>query len=263
MIDFTTVCAVDERYLPLMRLSWQTWRKHRREIFQKPLLVMSAVPASDLDFVRKDHPNTRIVDIPPLASVSMRERVFTAFIQLAPWLVETKWFFKLDVDTVARWSDPHVSHWCASNLVAPPMRPEDSSVPQDNECDPAKQPVFVASPWNYTKPADAVVRLDAWADGVPELAKFPALNLPFDPKSDKVITRGRVASFTYFGRTDWHRWLAGLCRTLPVPSQDTLTWYVARRTGAFFRQHKMKRHGWSFCRHRTLATEVKQILEAA
>lgn len=241
MIDFTTCIATDSRYLPLLRLTWQTWQRHRPELFQQPLLVLSAVPVADLDFVRRSHPNVRVVDIPDMANVPTRERVFTAFIQLAPWLVETPWFFKLDVDTVARRAD---SGWCADGLVE-------------------GEPVFVASPWNYTKPADAVARLDAWADKVPELAKFPPLNLPFDPKSDKVITRGRVASFTYFGRTDWHRWLAGLCRTLPIPSQDTLTWYVARRTGAFFRQHKMKRHGWSFCRHRTLADEVKQIMEAA
>lgn len=244
MIDFTTVCACDERYLPLMRLSWQTWRKHRREIFQKPLLVLSAVPASDLDFVRRDHSNVRIVDVPPMPNVPTRERVFTAFIQLAPWLVETPWFFKLDVDTVARRAD---AGWCHENVIA----------------SDAGQPVFVASPWNYTKPADAVQRLDRWADAVPELAKFPPLNLPFDPAAGRVITRGRIASYAYFGRTDWHRWLSTLCRTLPLPSQDTLTWYVARRTGAVWKQCKMKRHGWSFCRHRTLANEVKQIMEAA
>lgn len=239
MIDFTTVIATDERYLPLLRLTWQTWQRHRPELFARPLLVLAAVPAADLDFVRRGHPNVRIVDIPPHDGPT-RERVFTAFIQLAPWLVETPWFFKLDVDTVARRPD---AGWCADGLV-------------END------PVFVASPWNYTKPADAVQRLDRWADTVPELAKFPALNLPFDPAAGRVITRGRVASYTYFGRTDWHRWLSTLCRTLPLPSQDTLTWYVARRTGAFFRQHKMKRFGWNFCNHRGLAAEVKQILEA-
>ena len=165
--------------------------------------------------------------------------MLTAFIQLSPWVVSTPWFFKLDVDTVAKRKD---AGWCADEVVAA------------NES--GQEPAFSASPWNYTKPADAVARLDAWGNTHPEIKDFPTLNLPWDAKNNKVMTPGRVASFVYFGEVRWHRWLAGLCRELPVPSQDTFSWYVARRTGKFFRQVKAKRFGWDTGRPRGLAALV-------
>ena len=241
MIDFTTVCAVDLRYIDQLEKTWPTWKRNRPELFQKPLRILCAieVPAERLAFVRQDHPDVEIHPVPLVSHLDQRARMLTAFVQMAPWVVETPWFFKLDVDTVARRKD---SGWCADWLI----EPNDQGV----------TPRFVASGWSYTKPADAVARLDAWGNTHPAIKQFPPLNLPWDAKNNKVMTPGRVASFTYFGETSWHRWLAGLCRELPVPSQDTFAWYVAARTRQWWRCHRMKRRGWDTGRPRGLAALV-------
>ena len=63
MIDFTTVLACDDRYLPLLALTWQTWKKHRPELFTRPLRVMYAceMDRSKLDFVVKEHPDVELI----------------------------------------------------------------------------------------------------------------------------------------------------------------------------------------------------------
>ena len=255
MIDFTTVCAVDERYIGQMEMTWPTWKRNRPELFQKPLRILRAVELPDdrLDFVRKDHPDVQVHPIPLVPHLDQRARMLTAFIQLAPWVVLTPWFFKLDVDTVAKKKD---SGWCADWLVEPRERRTPEGDVESSVDDYADRPVFTASGWSYTKPASAVATLDAWGNTHPEIKDFPPLNLPWDAKNNKVMTPGRVASFTYFGETKWHRWLAGLCRELPVPSQDTFAWYVAARTRRWWRCKKMKSFGWDTGRPRGLEALV-------
>lgn len=241
MIDFSVVLAVDPRYVGQLELTWPTWVRNRPEMFTKPLRILCDVdlPESRLDFVKREHPDVEVHPVPRVSHLDQRSRMLTAWVQAAPWIVKTPWFFKLDVDTVARRKDPN---WCADFLIAP------------NEH--GVLPRFAASGWSYTKPADAVHRLDAWGNTHPEISKFPPLNLPWDPKNNKVMTPGRVASYTYFGDTGWHRWLSGLCRDLPVPSQDTFAWYVAARTKQWWRCYKMKRVGFDTGRPRGLPALV-------
>ena len=110
------------------------------------------------------------------------------------------------------------------------------------------RPVFVSHPWGYTKPPDAIERLDNWADTIPQLRDFPRLNLVARPGWNMVRCR-RIISWLFFARTDWTRQMANLCQgKLPVASQDTFLWYCAARQRKPYRRVRMKRYGWAHVR---------------
>ena len=240
-INFTTCLALDEKHLAEFRLTWPTWVKHRPEILSRPLKLL--VDEKIFDGFRPclQHQDVEIVPVPD-DGTPQRDRMLSSLVQIAPWFVRTKWLLKLDVDAVAM--KPH-PEWCSEELVRESI---------DGE------PVFVASGWNYTKPADAIQRLDDWADTVPELADKPRLNLLPSPGSDKVVTKGRVISYVFFGRVDWLRWAAGLCKRLPVCSHDSYLWYVAKRHGDYYRCRQQKQYGWDHVRRRKLAEMCERAM---
>ena len=245
MINFTSAIACDASYVKYLRCVWPTWKRFRPEVFSQPMVVLHdcALPAAEMAFI--DHPNVEFVAVPEMPNATQRERMLTAFIMLVPWLVKTPWFAKIDADVVARRNDPG---WCSDDRAAPNEK--------------GQVPVFVASGWNYTRPSNAIALCDAWGSTVDGVKEFPAMNLPYDPAAKRVSTPGRIASYVYLGRTDWHQWIAGLCRRLPIPSQDTYAWYVAKRRGDFYRCWKMKRAGWDFVNHRAIERVAKEIMEA-
>ncbi len=224
MIDFTTFLAVDEQHLRELRKVWPTWMAHRPEILRQPLVVAIdselALASNDLDFLQ--HP--RMTTYPwNFRAPTQRAKMLSSFIILAPRVVGTPWILKLDTDLVAIGTN---SGWCDDKLVV-------------------GNPVFVASPWGYTKPATAVKTLDDWGDGVPSLKQYSRLDLPVESGSSLVKTPGRIISWCFFGRTDWCDWASSLCGdNPPLYSHDTYLWYVAKRSKAFFATAKMKNFGW-------------------
>lgn len=242
MIPFTTVVAVDQVHLRELVQVLPTWQRFRSELFRQPFKLLCATeildqPDDQLQVVLKAHPDVEIIPVPPTDHLDQRARMLTALTLLAPWVVQTPWLLKIDTDTLAKW---HTPTWCHEMLLE-------------------GDPVFVAHPWGYTKPAHAIQRLDDWADTIPELRNKPRLNLPFDPTSRIIVTRGRIISFVFFGRVDWLRWTSTLCRQLPVPSHDTYTWFIARRNGDFYRTVNMKNQGWHHG-GRSLEWEVQKVL---
>ena len=247
----TFVVALDQEHLQEFKTVWPTWRL-RPEIMGSPLLLIidhhngdSAWWHEQLEFL--DHENASLRDWPWYCDVnqmtplgpfdSQREKMLSSLV-FAPLVIRTPWFCKLDTDCVSTGSGPWIDPKWFEN-----------------------DPVFIASPWSYSKPSNAHQILDDWCDGVPELVKYPRLNLPCDPESRLVKCR-RIISWQYFGRTDWHQWLAGLCgHRLPLPSHDTLTWHVAERTGAFYRKVKLKEYGWAHVRPRRLKEVARETLE--
>jgi len=222
---FTTVVGLDRKHIEELRAVWPTWVAFRPEIMANPLLFVvdsfSEITHEELQWFH--HPNAQVKwwvgD--PESSQPQRDRMLAGLVHSVDF-VRTPYYLKLDTDCVAigpgQWIE---SHWFEND------------------------PVFVTSPWGYTKPADALHRLDKWGDATPEIAVFPRLNVPFDPAAPRVRHR-RIISYVFFGRTDWTQKMASLagdCR-LPVPSQDTFLWYCAARREDFFRTVKMKRYGW-------------------
>jgi hypothetical protein len=161
-----------------------------------------------------------------LPNVCQREKMLNGFVFGPASSVRTPWYLKLDTDSAA------VAHgdWLQMQWFVP--------------SDDGKPPVFVTSPWSYTKPADAIERLDAWAESVPGLSEFPALNLHPQPGS-QLLAHKRIISWCFFGLTQWTTVMASYCAgRLPTGSQDTFLWYCAARRGEFFRTVRMSKFGW-------------------
>jgi hypothetical protein len=247
MISFSTVVALDERHLEEWELSWPTWAKFRPEILQQPLHLLVDNTCSvkwwrnRLGFVRHSDLRLSLVEAPPLC-VSQREKMLSAFVLLAPKVVDTSWMLKVDTDAVARHAD---SSWCANERIA-----------QVGGVDP----VYSSSPWAYTKPAQWLIALDEWGNDHPVLKRFPPLGLQ-PPPHCKRFGHSRTTSWCFFGQTTWCRGVAEeVGRRLPIPSHDTLLWYWAVRTGQTYRREAMKRFGWDHVHARRLASVVKSIL---
>ena len=234
-VEFTTVVGVDEEHLAELKLVWPTWAKHRPEILRNPLLfICDSVNGLDfwkekLSFVTADAVELVLWG---LSDVDQREKMLTGLVFAAAEHVRTPWYLKLDTDTVA----VTPSQWIDSQWFEPDEQ--------------GRQPSFIASPWGYTKPPDAIDRLDAWAATVPELAAFPPLAITPLPAANSV-PHARIISWCFFGNTASTRSAAALCKgRLPVPSQDTYLWYVAQCRGEFFRRVPMKQFGWEHVSNR-------------
>lgn len=248
MIDFTTVVAVDAAHLAELKIVWPTWKRLRAELLQRPMLLLCDATTRPGRWMRLleflDHPQRRLVmwDLP---GAEQREKMLNALVLATAREVQTPWYLKLDTDTVAL----HPGDWAPDAWFAP---------------DEGRLPVFVSQPWAYTKPPDAIVRLDAWGDTVGGLREHARLDLVPWPGWSMVRHR-RIISWCFFGHTAWTRRMAALCDgRLPVPSQDTFLWYCAARRGEFYRRVSMTSAGWRHLhQRRSLIAAADYALQTA
>lgn len=231
-IDCTILVAVDREHLAELQIAWPTWATLKPELRDWLMLVMvdgslrfggGEWLAEAVWSIIGHRPNTTIRAWDWGIELPQRERMLTALVRAAEW-IETPWFLKADTDCLAtsagRWFEP----WWLSG-------------------DPA--PAFIASPWGYSKPADAIQRLDDWGDCTTGIREFRRLALPYDPQA-RLVKHKRIISWLMFGRTEWARRMSALAPDrLPVPSQDGFLWYCAARRGDFYRTIRMSQFGWS------------------
>jgi hypothetical protein len=228
--DITLLLGVDAQHLEELRWVWPTWLAFKAEI-----LKMSVVIFYDPDEVSPDvatflseHRNVRWVPWRMPAAHTHREAMITGWIHIAAREVRTKWYLKLDTDAVATRRE----NWLQKKWFARDAR--------------GREPVFIGSKWNYSKPRYIIDLLDDWADHVPSLAGFSRLDLPYTSASGHV-SHPRIISWFFIGRTDWTRlaasWL-GKDGRLPYPSQDTYLFYCAKRRGEYFVRAPMTPYGW-------------------
>lgn len=231
-LDFTTVVAVDDEHLKELEIAWPTWRLCRPEILARPLLFICDDRRTDAEWSEKlsfvDHQDKRIrvwrSDAP-----TQRERMLSGLVFGTAQWVKTPWYLKLDTDVVAKTHD----NWIKSKWFE-----ADSN---------GRAPVFVASPWGYTKPADAIDRLDEWANGKDAFKGTEPLNLIRSDEADRV-RHDRITSWCFFGNTEWTKRIAKCASgKLPVPSQDTFLWYCAERLGSRYKKVRMGKLGWNHC----------------
>ncbi len=228
--DITLVLGVDAQHLQELRQVWSDWMKLKPELREMPCIVfydVKQVRACELKFMC-EHPQLRLIawDLPHARS--QREKMLTGFVQVPAREVRTPWYLKLDTDVIA--TGP--GEWIKPEWFQPDERGE--------------LPVFIASPWGYSKPRYVMDMMDDWADTVPALAGGPRLNLPYSSKSSKV-RHSRIISWLFFGRTDWTREMATLAAKdgrLPYPSQDSFMFYCAERLGHRYVRVQMADHGW-------------------
>lgn len=241
-LDFTTVIATDAPYIPHLKTAWKSWIINRPELVLHPMMILiderdaSEIPSLEAYL---NHQNLSFVEVGDLAGADQREKMLTALVKCAP-LIETEWMLKLDCDVLAKTYDPK---WCTKEL---------SQVC----CGQVNEPVFIAPAWGYTKPANAVDILDDWADA----QKIPGKRLNIKGMQDTVRTPGRIISYVFFGKTEWLKKAASLSgERLPLPSQDTYHWYLARRTETDFRHMNALGLGWQHIRGAKLEQELEKI----
>jgi hypothetical protein len=228
--EITLLLGVDRHHLAELRANWPGWRRFKPDLLEMPGVCFYDATEVAPEVIRGacDHPNLRLVPWEVPAARSQREKMLTGFIQVAAREVSTRWYLKIDTDVAAtkegEWID---ERWF--------------SVTGGSE------PVYVASPWGYTKPRYALDLLDDWGDTVPDLARHPRLNVPYSSNETRVCSP-RMISWLMFGRTDWTRKVAGWAAPdgrLPIPSQDTYLYYCAARLREPVSRVRMKDFGWS------------------
>lgn len=220
--DFTVLCAVDREHLPELEIAWATWKRFKPELFDHSMLLM-VDGIRPFSLPRCYWENADVIEWHWRPDLPQRERMLTSLVHAAKH-VATPYFLKIDCDTIAT---------AAGAWIDPAWFDDD--------------PVWVASPWGYSKPADSVQRFDGWGDVTPWIRDFPRLNIPFDPAADRV-KHPRMISWLQFGRTDWTRSMAALCGIdsgrLPIPSQDGFLSMCAARCREFTRTVRFDRYGW-------------------
>ena len=239
---YTTVVGVDEKHLCQLRLVWPTWKRHKSSLLESPMIIFFDPKQVDRrDILRVvDHPDLRLYSWPPddvefekghdKWTDSQRCKMLSGFVHIASEHVETRYWLKLDTDTVAT----ERSDWINPRWFI-------------------EEPGIVAQPWGYTKPPDQIVRLDDWVElhkeQLQDLACFSPLDLkPLSGASR--ITHPRIISWCGFFNTSLTRCCARWAEKtmgrghLPVSSQDGYMWYCATRLKMKIHRVSMKDLGW-------------------
>lgn len=215
----TMVTAVDTKYVDFLRTSLPNWIKYKH-IHHYPMIVyvngFSSVDDPRLAFIRQLHPRARIIpwDLP--GATSQREKMLSSFVFGTARDVQTEFWMKLDADAFA------------TNV---------KSLLTDDMFDY----VIAGHKWHYTRPGIWIKELDDWASGQ---KVFQGTSAIFNPKNlgEKRYIHERTASYVQLHSTEFTVFAAKLAgNRLPVPSQDTYLWYVAKRCGLPIMRHNFKR----------------------
>ena len=248
--DITVVTAVDAVYIDKLYWTYQTWLKFKPEIRDMKCLVIY-----DETQITPSHPLMQVLSRLSRGKMyfrgwtmhgaeTQREKMLSSLVFMPAEHVDTKWYLKLDADTLAN----ERKRWILDEWFQPNEKGE--------------EPVFVASPWGYTKPGNLLDILDDWGDTVPALAEYPRLNIPHEPGS-ATVSSARMASWVMFGQTAWTKEAIKACpsRRLPVPSQDTFLYYVAARRKDYYYRARMGHHGWAhISKLKNLQCECERLL---
>lgn len=249
-LDYTTVVGVDRKHLEQLALTWPTWKRHKPGLLERPILVFRDASQVREASVREvvDHPDLTVVAWPPIHADNyhgvsadgkfgnaQRYKMIAGFVHVPAAFVTTKWWLKLDTDTVATgmddWIDPS---WFESE----------------------RETVIAAQSWGFTKPPNQMIELDDWIrKNLSYNPKFflldasPPLNL-FPKDGWSRVRHKRIISWCGFFRTDFTQWCSDLAESscgrgkLPVPSQDGYMWYMATRARLEVVRCGMKSRGW-------------------
>jgi hypothetical protein len=257
-ISLTWVLGVDARTIQQATIACETWRIHRPELWKMPLLVFydcSQLQHSDMlnwvaDVLGYGCQYLQVEPWPGPANPtyeSQREKMLSGHVWMPSRFVKTEWYMKLDTDVTAssgagRWLDPE---WFG----------EDTQ--------------YVAPRWGYTKGVNFLNRLDDWGDATHAIHKYPRLNIPQERPDQLRVPHQRWCSWVSYYRTSFARLCTILCEfsvgqdKLPVPSQDTLMWYVAERMKLNGKIANQKRLGWeNHAKLESLQRRVQEIRQA-
>ena len=217
--EVTVVTACDPKYIEMLKLTFPNWRKYKR-IDEMPVVIfVNGMELTDhrLDFLRL--PNVRLISWDLPGAENQREKMLSAFILGSSKYVETPWWMKLDADSYATNNRPLFD-------------------------DSMKNFAFTGHRWGYSWQTH-IAALDEWAE------KHPDQRLHGNPMFPRGQAQGRrfyhnrkrTISFIQLQSLEFTKLCASLSgERLPVPSHDTLMFYIADKLGLPFRAHNFKRH---------------------
>lgn len=255
--DITLVLGIDAKTIEQLRVSWPTWKKNRRPMWQWPLVLFfdrdQVDPAAAHRLVycdmRWEGPAEILAWPPPGVAretyASQRELMLTGHVYIPALVCKSPYHMKLDTDALAR---PH-EQWLTSRWF-------ELGGPFGNW-----RPAYVAPRWGYTKGQDWLGMLEDWGDSafsplnpISELPTNERLGCRDWPNYSPTALRvghKRMCSWCSYYATDFTKSLAMILSKscgqykLPVPSQDTTVWYVAERCKLHKQIIGMKGLGWS------------------
>lgn len=212
--NVTIVTAADNRYINQLAANFQSWLKVEGIMEHRIVCFLNGVAANDPRLV----PMQKRVEFIPwdlAGAADQRERMLSAYILGAAKHVRTKWWIKVDTDIK-------------------PVQTKEYPFGFKLEFDAGSWHSMIAAfRWGYTKPGKWIVALEKWADTIPELAAHKRLFTDEQLKlADQQLRfrHPRISSNICLHRTRFTQAVARMCGArLPVPSHDTVCWYVAAR----------------------------------
>jgi len=248
MDKITVVTAVDDQHLNELCCTFKTWRKFFPDFFKdNPYLIMydaSQVKDTDERFNMFSGLDLTLIpwEDPKKIYDNQREKMLTSLVACPGHHVRTKWYLKLDTDTLAI----ETKEWIKEEWFTDEIK-------------------IIGSPWGYTKPPDAIDILDDWGDGIPEISSYPRLDLHPNPGSS-LVKHSRLVTWVSFCQTEWTKYVSSFVETedgeykLPVASQDTYLIYMAQRMKYEYLKIKFKRLGWGhISRYRKLRRTCDEL----
>lgn len=263
-VDYTLICGVDDKHLHQLSYTWPTWKKHKPNLLNHPMIIFYDHEQVDAGKIQSvvDHPQLSLYPWPPIDlkygddsgekwTKPQRVKMLTGFLYISADHVKTKYWLKLDTDVVAHshpeWIDPE---WFSTD------------------------PAIVCHPWGFTKPPKQMLELDAWVasnqhrDEFSTIAGTPPLNLHPVEGSER-LRHPRIISWCGFFKASLSRLCVGLAEAselnykMPIPSQDGYVWYVAKRMGIRIVRSQMKRRGWSqWLTQYNIETHAKEAMKS-
>ena len=226
----TIVTAVDANYLPKLKKNAHVWVQ-RLNIMSYQLLVIRDKSVTDQQ-VEEIFPcdTLRVVEWDfPVAGDNQREKMLSSFIFLTAKEVKTPYWVKLDADVglqqrrYARYCPILFEDWFNYDLVG--------------------------HKWGYTKVKGDPGQTRHWVNVLDDwwLEKFPDATPLFDKEYNvgEKVKSPRIASFYCMQSTEFTQLVSDLCGDrLPVPSHDTVMYYVAAQLNKPMLRYPMKSLGF-------------------
>jgi len=213
----TLVTAVNRAYLGKFIKNYKRWQQ-TNFIKDIPWLIFAHKDCVHDEIWERiaDEGDIKVVVWEKPGCSSPREEMLSAFVFGVAKEVTTKYWIKMDAD----------------------VTPKNTKLNIPKE---AWKSTLCAKAWGYTKvKSDPVFeidgihwlkKLDAWANTVPDFAGTQPLFEGVDIKGVR-HNHKRICTFFAVEKTAWTQHLSKMCGDrMPIPSQDTLTWYCITRLG--------------------------------
>jgi hypothetical protein len=254
MNDLTIMLAIDDQHLTELIYSFRTWKHFYPQFFTEHSYCIvydeEQIKTSDKRF---DMFKGLKYEMFPWKNfnnlyVNQREKMLTSLVAAPAEYIKTKWYLKIDTDTIATRSDKWIEEeWFEDG----------KSVNEQN--------MFISNPWGYTKPPNAIDIMDDWADNISDVKNhYPRLDIHPKDGAD-AVSHDRIISWIMLARTEWTKWIASYAKTkdgfykLPIPSQDTYVIYFAQRMKFNYNRVRFKKFGWDHLRFKNLKKKYEEI----